>query len=186
MAEKKLTKAELDKVGLVCIEIDWQNKQKLTALFHYFATQKEPLPASGVNDRGDLTPNLCLLARLGKVVQGKQVFKTAYGRVALEQALKKCGIEDVKTQDQSNETAVVREKMQDTIDAVARNASTTDTKLQAALAKVAALTQENGELRNSVRELEQVLNVTQVKLGVAQTRVLAVSAHERITLKRTC
>ena len=34
MAEKKLTLEELDKVGIEDIELKWDNKQKLTALFH--------------------------------------------------------------------------------------------------------------------------------------------------------
>jgi hypothetical protein len=33
--------------------MDWDNKQKLTTLFHSYAEQKEPLPAYGVNDQGD-------------------------------------------------------------------------------------------------------------------------------------
>ena len=34
MPEKKLSYEELDKKGLPCIEIDWDNKQKLSAMFH--------------------------------------------------------------------------------------------------------------------------------------------------------
>ena len=57
MAEKKLTNEELDKVGLDSIEMSWENKQKLTALFHHYYEQKEYLPASGVNDQGYAVPS---------------------------------------------------------------------------------------------------------------------------------
>jgi len=102
MAEKKLTIEELDKAGLAGIEMDWDNKQKLTALFHYFAQKKEPLPASGVNDEGDAVPNLSLLSRLAKVVQGKQVFHRVFASELLDTAINDCGIEDLSNTNRIN------------------------------------------------------------------------------------
>ena len=186
MAEKKLTREELDQVGLTCIEIDWGNKQKLVTMFHHFAEKGESLPASGVNDKGDFVPNLSLLARLGKVIQGKQVFNTIYGRVELDKAIRLCGIEDLKTKDGIDETSLVREKMQDTVDAIRHSSSVTDKKLQEALAKARQLTVENNELQASVISLKQELAVANFKLGTANKRIFSIAKHERTTLKRTC
>lgn len=97
MAEKIMSVEELDKVGLAGIEMGWDNQQKLTALFHHYVEQKEPLPASGVNvnDNGDTMPNLSFLARFAKIKQGKQVFGRKYAREMLDKAIDECGIEDL-------------------------------------------------------------------------------------------
>ena len=185
MAEKNLSREELDQVGLACIEIGWGNKQKLITLFHHFAEQDEPLPASGVNDQGDAVPNLSLLARLGKVKQGKQVFKTNYARELLNKAIKKSGIEDLKTKNEHNETQVVREHLQNSIDAVRRSASNTEKKLQKALDDLRSLKTENENITAEVISLKQQLSVAETKLGVAESRVISISKHERSVLKRT-
>lgn len=185
MAEKKLTKEELDTAGLNFIEIDWDNRQKLTALFHHYSEQKESLPASGVNDKGDLTPNLSLLARLGKIIQGKQVFKTLYAREMLEAAIKKNGIEELNYKSESDEITIVREKLQNTVDIANRNGSITDKKLHEALAKQRMLIDENKKLTETVADLKQRLNEKQGQLEASTNRVFSLAEHERITLKRT-
>jgi hypothetical protein len=185
MAEKKLTKEELETAGLNCIEIDWDNRQKLTALFHHYSEQNEALPASGVNERGDLTPNLSLLARLGKIVQGKQVFKTLYAREMLDAAIKKSGIENLDYKSESDETALVREKLQDAVDIAHRNGSNTDKKLQEALSKVRMLSTENKKLTETVANLKQKLAAKEGQLSTSNNRVYALAEHEQVTLKRT-
>jgi len=183
MAEKKLTKEELDQVGLECIKIDWDNKKKISTLFNHFKTQKEPLPSSGVNDKGDLIANLSLLSRLAKVIQGKQVFKALYARTELDKAIKNCGIQSIDKKDEKDETKLVREKMQDTVDSVRRASSTTDKKLQTALDKVNLLSEDNLLLKEEVDTLKQKLSVTRLELEIANKRVFSIADHESIFLK---
>lgn len=185
MAEKKLTSEELDQVGLSCIEIDWDNKQKLTTLFHHYVEKGEPLPAYTVNDQGDAVPNLSLLARLGKVKQGKQVFKTVYGSELIKEAIQRSGVEDLTAREEQDETQVVREHLQDAVDAARRTASTSDVKLQTALDEVRSLTEENNKMAAIINSLRQQLAVAETKLGVAEDRVVAIAHYERTTLKRT-
>ncbi|WP_338456684.1 hypothetical protein [uncultured Alteromonas sp.] len=177
MAEKKLTTEELNKVGIVDIEMTWDNKQKLTALFHHFVIKKEPLPASGVNDHGDAIANLSKLARLGKIKQGKQIFKALYAREMLNVAIKKCGIEDLAKNDEGDETKVVREHLQSGIDEARRYASDADKKLIAALNKVDALTAK-------VAELEAHLALAKIRAGDAEKRNVKGEHIERQSLRR--
>ena len=185
MAEKKLTREELNTAGLNCIDIEWDNRQKLTALFHHYNEQDEHLPASGVNASGVLMPNLSLLARLGKIIQGKQVFKTLYARELLDAAIKKSGIENLDYKSESDETTLVREKLQDAIDTANRNGSNTDRKLQEAHALVRMLTTENENLKESVTDLKQKLEAKKSQLRTSKDRAFNLAEHERVTLKRT-
>ncbi len=184
MAEKKLTIEELDKVGLSDIEIGWDNKQKLTALFHHFDINKEPLPASGVNDQGDAVPNLSLLSRLAKVVQGKQVFRRVFASDMLNEAIKKVGIEDLSKTDDADETKIVRDYMQGSVDAARRNASDSDKKLKSALIKVDALTEENQLLKSEIADLKSKLALANSRAGVAEQRIAKGVNQERKSLKR--
>jgi hypothetical protein len=184
MAEKKLTLEELDHIGLVCIEIDWDNLQKLTAMFHHYVTQKEPLPSSGVNDNGDAIPNLSKLARLAKVKQGKQVFQAHYARKMLDTAIINSGIEDPSKTEEQDETKTVREKLQKSIDEARSNASNTDTKLKLALDKVDALTDENKRMTLEIIELKAKLSVANNMAGDAKKRLITASHQERVSLKR--
>jgi hypothetical protein len=191
MAEKKLTNEELDKVGLDSIEMSWENKQKLTALFHHYAQNKEALPASGVNDNGDAIPNLSLLSRLAKVIQGKQVFRRVFASDMLDAAIKKCGIEDLSKPDDHNETTIVRDHMQSSVDAARRTASDTDKKLKSSLVKVDALTDdnqrlkaENADLKAEVADLKSELTIAKMKAGAAEQRVVKGVNQERQSLKR--
>lgn len=185
MAEKRLTPEELDQVGLAAIEMAWDNRQKLTALFQHFEGQGEPLPAAGVNDQGDLVVNRSKLARLAKIQQGKQVFKTQYARALLNQAIVKCGITDPKTANEPDETRVVREKMQDTVDAARRALSTTDKKLHAALSEIERLKAENSSLAAHITCLEQQLAAAHAQLSTAESRVFEIAQHEQISLRRS-
>jgi hypothetical protein len=184
MAEKKLTLDELDKMGLACIEIHWENNQKLTALFHHFAEQKAPLPASGVNDKGDAVPNLSQLARLAKVIQGKQVFRRVYANDLLVEAIRKCGIEDLTKSDEKDETQVVRKHLQSSVDEARRSASETDKKLKSALVKADALADENQRLSNENAELKAKLAVANDKTENAEKKLIKGSHQERSSLKR--
>lgn len=184
MAEKKLAREELDQFGLSCVEIDWDNTQKLTALFHHYTEKKEPLPAFGVNDQGDATPNLSLLARLAKVIQGKQVFKRIFARKLLEDAIKQCGIEDLSKTEEKDETQAVRKHLQSGIDEARRNASNTDRKLKEALDNVAALKAEIKNKDESIAELKAKLAVANSRAGDAENRALKGSHQERKSLKR--
>jgi hypothetical protein len=184
MAEKKLTNEELDQVGLASIEMAWENKQKLTTLFHHYAEQKEPLPAYGVNDQGDAVPNLSLLSRLGKIIQGKQVFKRVFAREMLDAAIKKSGIEDLSKKEEKDETQMVRKHLQSSIDQARRNASDTDGKLKSALVKIAALTDENQRQAKDIATLEAKLAVETSKVRAAERRVIQGNHQERNTLKR--
>jgi hypothetical protein len=160
MAEKIMSVEELDKVGLAGIEMAWDNQQKLTALFHHYVEQKEPLPASGVNDNGDTMANLSFLARFSKIKQGKQVFRRKYAREMLDKAIKVCGIEDLSKSDEKDETQIVRAHLQSSIDSARRNASDTDKKLKSALDKVNALTDENQRQAEEIAELKAQLSVS--------------------------
>lgn len=184
MAEKKLTLEELDQVGLVSIEIDWDNLQKLTTLFHHYVDQKEPLPASGVNDSGDSIPNLSKLARLGKIKQGKQVFKTRYARDMLDGAIKKSGIEDLSNTEEQDETQTVRKHLQSSVDEARRNASDADKKLKSALVKVDALTDETKRMTLEIIELKAKLAVASNMAEDANNRLITASHQERVSLKR--
>lgn len=184
MAEKKLSNDELDRVGLKSIEIDWSNQRKLTTLFHHYAEPKEPLPASGVNDQGDATPNLCLLARLGKIIQGKQVFKNIYARELLNKAIETSGIEDLSKKAEKAETQMVRKHLQSSVDQARRNASDTDQKLKSALVKVAALTDENQRQADEIATLKAQLAIADSKAGAAERRVILGDHLERNSLKR--
>jgi hypothetical protein len=184
MAEKKLTNEELDKVGLDSIEMSWENKEKLTALFHHYDEQKEPLPASGVNDQGDAVPNLSLLARLAKILQGKQVFQRIFASEMLKEAIKKSGIEDLKKSDEPFETQVVREHLQSSVDTAQRNASDTDKKLKAALVKVDALTNDNQRLKTEITDLEIKLTLSNSRAGAAEQRIVKATHQEYQSLKR--
>jgi hypothetical protein len=177
MAEKKLTVEELDKVGIVDIEMAWNNTQKLTALFHHFVIKKEPLPASGVNDRGDAIANLSKLARLGKIKQGKQIFKALYAREMLNKAIKICGIEDLAKSDEGDDIKVVREHLQSGIDEARRYASDADKKLIAALNKVDALTAK-------IADLEAHLALAKIRAGDAEKRNIKGDLIERQSLRR--
>ncbi|MFT7681646.1 MAG: transcription termination factor NusB [Moritella dasanensis] len=183
MAEKKLTNAELDQVGLPSIEIDWDNKQKLTALFHHYAEKKEPLPAYSVNDNGDAMPNLSHLARLAKVIQGKQVFKRVYARELLDAAIKALGIEDLNP-DEKDETQTVREYLQSSIDSARRSTSDIDKKLKEALNKIAALTDENQRQAGEITTLTAKLTVAGIRTRDAEKRVIKGVQQERKSLKR--
>ncbi len=184
MAEKKLTNEELDQVGLTSIEMNWDNKQKLTTLLHHYAEQKEPLPAYGVNDQGVAIPNLSLLARLAKVVQGKQVFKRVFAREMLDTAIKKCGIEDLSKRDEKDEIKTVREHLQSSVDESRRNASNTDKKLRSALDKVDALTAENQRQAEDIAALKAKLAVSDSRAGDAECRVIKGNQQESKSLKR--
>ncbi|MCJ8350875.1 hypothetical protein [Moritella sp.] len=184
MAEKKLTNAELDQVGLSSIEIDWDNKQKLTALFHHYAEQKEPLPAYSVNDNGDAMPNLSHLARLAKVIQGKQVFKRVYARELLDAAIKALSIEDLSNPDEKDETQTVREHLQSSIDNARRSTSDIDNKLKEALNKIAALTDENQRQAGEITTLTAKLTVAVIRTRDAEKRVIKGDQQERKSLKR--
>jgi hypothetical protein len=184
MAEKKLTNEELDQVGLASIEMAWENKQKLTTLFHHYAEQKEPLPAYGVNDQGDAVPNLSLLSRLGKIIQGKQVFKRVFAREMLDAAIKKSGIEDLTKNEEKDETQIVRKHLQSSVDQARRNASDTDEKLKTAQVKVAALTEENQRQAKEIETLKAKLAVVTNQAGAAERRVVLGNHQERNSLKR--
>lgn len=184
MAEKKLTNAELDKAGLACIELGWDNEQKLTALFHHYAEQKESLPASGVNDQGDAVPNLSYLARLGKIIQGKQVFKRVYAGELLDAAIKKCGIVDLSKPDVEDETQIVREHLQSNIDSARRDASDTDKKLKSALVKVDALTEVNRQMKADIADLKSKLALSKSRTVAAEQRVIKGMNQELQSLKR--
>lgn len=184
MAEKIMSNEELDQVGLTCIEIDWDNKQKLTTLFHHYVEQKEPLPASGVNDNGDTMPNLSSLARFAKIKQGKQVFGRKYAREMLDKAIKVCGIEDLSKSDEKDETQIVRAHLQSSIDSARRNASDTDKKLKSALDKVNALTDENQRQAEEIAELKAQLSVSKSRSGNAEKRLITGYQQERKSLKR--
>jgi hypothetical protein len=184
MPEKKLTTEELDQVGLASIEMNWKNEQKLTTLFHHYAEQKEPLPAYGVNDQGDAVPNLSMLARLGKIVQGKQVFKRVFAREMLDAAIKKSGIEDLSKKEEKNETQIVRKHLQSSIDKARRNASDSDEKLKSALVKVAALTDENQRQSKEISTLKAKLAEADSRAGTAERRVIQGNHQERNALKR--
>lgn len=184
MAEKKLSNEELDQVGLASIEIDWDNRQKLTTLFYHYKEKKEPLPASGVNDKGDAMPNLSLLARLAKVIQGKQVFKTIYARELLDLAIQNSGIEDLSKSDEKDETQTVRAHLQSSIDSARRNASDTDKKLKLALDKVAALIDENQRQAKEILSLTAKLVIAERCAGDAKKRVVKGEYQERKSLKR--
>lgn len=184
MAEKKLSNEELDQVGLPVIEMSWDNKQKLTTLFHHYAEKKEALPSSGVNDQGDAIPNLSLLSRLAKVIQGKQVFRRVFASKLLDNAIKECGIEDLSKPDVQDETQVVREHMQSSIESARRNASDTDKKLKAALVKVDALTDDNQRLKAEIADLESKLALTNSRAETAEQRIVKGTHQERQSLKR--
>ncbi|MEH6710568.1 MAG: hypothetical protein V7733_05100 [Paraglaciecola polaris] len=184
MAEKKLTLEELDQVGLACIEIDWENNQKLTTLFHYYSEQNKPLPAWGVNNNGDALPNLSLLARLGKIKQGKQVFKTRYARDMLDETIRICNIEDLSKLNEKDETQVVRKHLQSSVDEARFNASVTDKKLKEALVKADALADENRRLSNENVELKAKLAVANNKTENAEKKLIKGSHQERSFLKR--
>jgi len=184
VAEKKLTPEELDQVGLECININWENPEKLTKLFEYFAEKKSPLPTYCVNNKGDATPNLSQLARLGKIISGKQVFRGKYANDLLIAAIKNCGIEDLSKQDEKDETKVVRRHMQDSIDEARRNASNTDKKLQDALVKVDALTEENKHQAEEIIKLNAKLTVVEKQASIAEQRVIIGNVNERSYLKR--
>lgn len=100
--------------------MSWDNKQKLTLMFTSFQANGEALPASGVNDQGDSIPNLSKLARLAKVIQGKQVFRTHFGQKLLKDAIENCSIESLNKGDETDETAKLRNHMQSSIDDASR------------------------------------------------------------------
>ena len=184
MAEKIMSVEELDKIGLVSIEMNWDNQQKLTTLFHHYVEQKEPLPASGVNDNGDTMPNLSFLARFAKIKQGKQVFRRKYAREMLDKAIDECGIEDLSKSDEKDETQIVRVHLQSSIDSARRNASDTDKKLKLALDKVNALTDENQRQAEEIIELKAKLSVSKSRAGNAEKRLVTGYHQERKSLKR--
>jgi hypothetical protein len=191
MAEKIMSNEELDQVGLTCIEIDWDNQQKLTTLFHHYVEQKEPLPASGVNDNGDTIPNLSFLARFAKIKQGKQVFRRKYARDMLDEAIDKCGIEDLSKSDEKDETQIVRAHLQSSIDSARRDSSGIDKKLKSALDKVNALTDENQRQADEnqrqaeeIIELKAQLSVSKSRAGNAEKRIVTGYQQERKSLKR--
>jgi hypothetical protein len=184
MAEKIMSVEELDKIGLASIELGWDNKQKLTTLFHHYVEQKEPLPSSGVNDNGDTMPNLSFLARFAKIKQGKQVFKRIYARDILNDAIDKCGIEDLSKSDEKDETQIVRAHLQSSIDSARRNSSDIDKKLKSALDKVNALTDEIQRQTEEISELKAQLSVSKSRAGSAEKRLVTGYQQERKSLKR--
>jgi hypothetical protein len=191
MAEKIMSVEELDKIGLASIEMNWGNPQKLTTLFHHYVEQKDPLPASGVNDNGDTIPNLSFLARFAKIKQGKQVFRRKYARDMLDEAIDKCGIEDLSKSDEKDETQIVRVHLQSSIDSARRNSSGIDKKLKLALDKVNALTDENQRQSEEnllqaeeISELKAQLSVSRSQAGCAEKRLVTGYQQERKTLKR--
>ena len=179
-----MSNEELDQVGLTCIEIDWDNKQKLITLFHHYVEQKWPLPASGVNDNGDTIPNLSFLARFAKIKQGKQVFRRKYARDMLDEAIDKCGIEDLSKSDEKDETQIVRAHLQSSIDSARRDSSGIDKKLKSALDKVNALTDENQRQAEEIIELKAQLSVSKSRAGNAEKRLVTGYQQERKSLKR--
>lgn len=129
-------------------------------------------------------PNLSHLARLAKVIQGKQVFKTKYARDMLDKAIKDCGIEDLTKSDEKNETKAVRERLQSNIDSVRRSASDTDKKLKSALDKIAALTDKNESQAEEIASLTARLAVAESKAMRAEKRVITGEQQQRNSLKR--
>ncbi|MCF4176351.1 hypothetical protein VME0621_04674 [Vibrio mediterranei] len=135
MSEKRLSPEELQQVGLPEIDMHDDNPTKLTKLFAHYRTSGKPLPSYGVNEDGDVQLNQSLLARLGKIRQGKQVFKRDYAREMLEAAIADCGLEERDTPEAVSDAETVREAMQDNINSVRREMSGVDDKLQEALTK---------------------------------------------------
>jgi hypothetical protein len=176
--EKKLTREELDQAGLSSINIESDNKKKIADLFEHFISQNEPLPGYGVNEQGDMQPNLSKLARLAKVVQGAQVFKRAYANDALVAAIKKCGIEDPQKID-GDEVTEVRAHLQESVEAAQRKASTASDKLQDALNLNVQLQEDLDVYRKLVNRLKAQMTALKKEKNIADNRVFDITAHER-------